>query len=402
MKEILTTGKQVIFMIQSTKTKIAILSMSAVLMSPAAISVILAKVRDMFPDASLSSVQLVMTVATLASLAAVILAGKLVYYMSKKNMMLVSLFLMSFGGAIGLLFHQSIASLYTAGVVLGLGQGMILTTSSALIADYFENGERNAMMGQQSAVLNLIGALIMLAAGWLSALNWYYVYFVYLLGVPVFLIVKWFLPKGSKLVVRQGEKIKISNSTVIYYCAVIFIFSIAQYTYATNVALLLENTGLGTSAMSGVATACIAAASFLSGMFMGHIIRIFRRYTFTFGISCIVIGLLLSAWAPSLVVVLAGGAFVGIAIGSSIPSGLLAVAAAVPAAGATAAIAAFSAASAFGMFCSPLVINNITLLFGSSGEQSRYLCAAVLAAILLVLTIVRETIKPPRRDNTPQ
>ena len=72
MKEILTTGKQVIFMIQSTKTKIAILSMSAVLMSPAAISVILAKVRDMFPDASLSSVQLVMTVATLASLAAVI------------------------------------------------------------------------------------------------------------------------------------------------------------------------------------------------------------------------------------------------------------------------------------------------------------------------------------------
>ena len=171
--------------------------MSAVLMSPAAISVILAKVRDMFPDTALSGVQLVMTVATLASLAAVILSGKLVYYMSKKNMMLLSLSLMSLGGAIGLLFHQSIASLYTAGIVLGLGQGMILTTSSALIADYFENGERNAMMGQQSAVLNLIGMLIMLAAGWLSALNWYYVYFVYLLGVPAFLIVKRFLPKGS-------------------------------------------------------------------------------------------------------------------------------------------------------------------------------------------------------------
>lgn len=381
-------------MTQSTKNKIAILTMSAVLMSPVAISTILAKVRELFPDVSLSGVQLVMTMATLASLIAVLLSGRLVYYMSKKNMILISLLMMAAGGMIGLLLHQSIATLYLAGIVFGFGQGIILTTSSALITDYFTNGERNAMMGRQSAVLNIAGSALLLLAGWLSAVNWYYVYLVYLLGIPLFLIVKALLPKGEKLTVQKGEKVKILNPTVIYYCLVIFVFSITQYTYATNISLLLENTGLGTSAMSGVANACITAASFLSGMLMGGIIKVFKKYTFTFGIFCIVAGLLLSAWAPSLLAVLAGGAFVGLAIGSSTPSGLLAVAAAVPSAGATGAIAAFSAASTFGLFCSPLVINFLTSLVGGVSEQSRCLVAAVLAAALMLFTILYEARKP--------
>ncbi len=48
-------------MSQSIKTKIAILTMSGVVMSPSALSVILAKVRELFPAASLSGVQMVLT-----------------------------------------------------------------------------------------------------------------------------------------------------------------------------------------------------------------------------------------------------------------------------------------------------------------------------------------------------
>lgn len=377
-------------MSQSTKTKIAILTMSGVVMSPSALSVILAKVRELFPAASLSGVQMVLTLSTLASLTAILLSGKIIYYMTKKNMVLTALLMMSLGGLFALSFHEQLSTLYIAAIVIGLGQGIVMTLSTALIADYFENGERSSLMGKQSGILSIGGTMILLCAGWLSSINWYYVYFVYLITIPVLLVVYFLLPKGEKAKKADVAAIKIFNPTLLYYCLLIFFFSVCQYTYSTNVALLLKHTGLGTQALTGVATACFSTASFVSGMMMGRIYKRLKTYTITVGLASIAGGLLLCSWAPSLLVVFLGGAMVGMGVGASIPTGIIASASSVPPAGSTIAIALFTASSSFGLFCSPIIVNNVTALTGSTTESARYLTAACFAVVLISVTLVRE------------
>lgn len=377
-------------MSQSVKTKIAILTMSAVVMSPAALSIILAKVRELFPDVSLSGVQMTLTLSTLASLTAVLLSGKVIYYMTKKNMVLTALLMMSAGGVFALFFHESLSTLYIAAVIIGLGQGIVMTLSTALIADYFENGERSSLMGKQSAILSIGGTAIMLCAGWLSSLNWYYVYYVYLVTIPVLFIVYLLLPKGEKAKKADMASVKLFNPTLLYYCLLIFFFSVCQYTYNTNVALLMKHNDLGSQALTGVATACFSTASFVSGMLMGRIYKRLKTFTITAGLASVMCGTLLCSWAPSLPVVFLGGALVGMGVGSSIPTGILASASSVPPAGATIAIAIFTASSSFGLFCSPLIINNVSTLVGGSTEKDRYLIAAIFSAILICITFVKE------------
>ncbi len=109
---------------------------------------------------------------------------------------------------------------------------------------------------------------------------------------------------------------------------------------------------------------------------------------------------MLCSWAPSLPVVFLGGAMVGMGVGASIPTGILASASSVPPAGSTIAIALFTASSSFGLFCSPLIVNNVSSLVGSTTESARYLTAACFAVILISVTLVRELRNRSSRNNT--
>lgn len=371
--------------------KITILAMSSLIMLPALVAVTLADIAQQFTQISVSGVQFVLTLIMLASLTAVLLSGKLVQYFTKKQMILAALVLIAVGGMIGLLFHTKIAYLYCAGIVIGLGHGTIMTNSSSLVADYFQGDERSALMGQQSAMIGCAGTLLLLLAGGIASLAWYATYCIFLLAVPIFFIVKMYLPKGEIVRKNKHEPIKILNRRLVYYCVLIFCFATCQYTFATNVAMLITHSGFGNASSSGLATACFSGAGILSGLFLGRIIRVLKHFTIPLGVFSVVCGLYICFLSLSLPMVVLGGLLVGSGVGLILPTGNVFVSESVPPAGTTMAIAAFTASNSTGLFLSPIIINSVTALRGASDVHARYLTAAILATVLVTAVLLIET-----------
>src|SRR5699024_11597805 len=81
----------------------------------------------------------------------------------------------------------------------------VMPLSMSLINDYFTGKERTKMMGYNSAFSNFGGIVTMLLAGWLATFGWRIPFNVYFLGLVIFILFFFFLPKGE---IHQPEENK--------------------------------------------------------------------------------------------------------------------------------------------------------------------------------------------------
>src|SRR5699024_10821569 len=80
---------------------------------------------------------------------------------------------------------------------LEAGVGLVMPLSMSLINDYYSGKERTQMMGYNSAFSNFGGIVTMLLAGWLATFGWRSPFNVYFLGLIIFVMIFFFLPKGE-------------------------------------------------------------------------------------------------------------------------------------------------------------------------------------------------------------
>src|SRR5699024_11018403 len=110
----------------------------------------------------------------------------------------------------------------------------------SLINDYFTGKERTKMMGYNSAFSNFGGIVTMLLAGWLATFGWRIPFNVYFLGLVIFILIFFFLPKGE---IQQPEdnkkKSKLPIAAIGYSLAMGGIM-LAYYSISPNIALFLE------------------------------------------------------------------------------------------------------------------------------------------------------------------
>src|SRR5699024_12281375 len=112
--------------------------------------------------------------------------------------------------------------------------------SMSLINDYFTVNERTKMMGYNSAFSNFCVIVTMLLAGWLATFGWRIPFNVYFLGLVIFILIFFFLPKAE---IQQPEenkkKSKLPISAIEYSLAMAAIM-LAYYSISTNISLFLE------------------------------------------------------------------------------------------------------------------------------------------------------------------
>ena len=177
-----------------TKMKISILSMSLLTMSFLVITNAFGAMTKSFPNVPVAKIQMIGTVPSLGTLIATVVVGALAVKYSKKLLSLIGLGIATLGGILPLLVHSSIDVLIGCAFILGFGLGFVNTLIPMLISIFFEGEERNAMMGKNTAMNSLGSILMMLGGGLLGAKNWVNSYWVFLLGIFVFLLVLFALP----------------------------------------------------------------------------------------------------------------------------------------------------------------------------------------------------------------
>jgi len=82
-------------------------------------------------------------------------------------------------------------------LLLGTGVELLMPLSMSLINDYYTSKERTQMMGITTVFSNFERIITLLVAGWLASFGWRIPCTVYFLGIGIFMLIFFFLPKGE-------------------------------------------------------------------------------------------------------------------------------------------------------------------------------------------------------------
>lgn len=183
-----------------------LLSSSLTVMAGATIAPSLPAMRDHFaatPNADYW-VRLVLTVPALFIAVSAPLVGTLIDRFGRKPLLALAVLLYGISGSSGVVLNE-IGMILVGRVLLGFSVAGIMTTATALIADYYVGADRAQFLGFQAAFMGLGGVVFLSLGGFLSDLNWRLPFLIYLLALLILPLVVFILPEPDRTANAQSS-----------------------------------------------------------------------------------------------------------------------------------------------------------------------------------------------------
>ncbi len=309
------------------KIVIPLLLISCYSNSMDALAPVLRNMQVAFPEASLTLVQMTITLPSAVSVPVQLLTIPLSQFMTKKDMMVTAILLICVGGLIPLAFHGSIIFVVISSVVIGIGQGFFMPSANAIIAELFDGNARGEFMGIRTGVSGFMRSLLTLAAGFFGALYWYRSYFIFLIMIPFIVLFIVATPQGEKGAKLVGKGVGLSGLKGIFTPGFIVITIISyfattnQMAFLTNIAGYIADRNFGGAVTAGTATASNTMARLFCGIFFGFLLKAFKKYLLPIGYAMNAVGYFLILQANGIVGVQVGGILFGIGLGIQMAGG---------------------------------------------------------------------------------
>ncbi|KNZ41583.1 MFS transporter [Acetobacterium bakii] len=372
------------------RIKLAILSISSLLMISMTASAVLADIQAHFVGVDESIIQMVLTIPALLAVFFAFASGPLSMRIPKKSLVMFGLFCGLAGGMIALIFgSMSIGVLLFSSVLIGIAQGINSTMTMALIADFFVGEESGAMMGLQSAVVNGGSMVLVFTSGILAGIQWNYSYLVYLAFIPVLIIINRTLPKDAPSAQEEdhAEKSGKLNATVFFTALVMFLYGTFLFVYQTNIALLVFSNGYGDASTSGLINTSMSAAGMVTGILFGRFQRVLKDLTIPVALLVSGIGMFLIFSVGTLPVFFVAAICMGFGMATIMPAGTFVAASAVNAGMRATAIAIVTASVSLGMFSSPIIMNALSNSIAGGSISFKFMLSAIGFFIIAVMTV---------------
>ena len=358
-----------------------ILSISLLtVMAGAAIAPALGVISAHFAGRNPLLIQLIVSLPALFIILTNLVFPWLCRLMKTRTLALTGLALYVLSGA-GAFFVDNIWVLLAFRALMGVSVGMIMPLSTGLLAYYFPPEEQAGLMGLSAAMNQMGGVVATFLAGVLAGISWNYAFLVYLMGLIAIILVAAFLP-NERLSGRGGVSLSLLKR---FHPSVVgmFLVMILFFIYPTNFAL----TASGTLSEMGVTLTMVGldVVALLVGLCFGFLMKRFAsqiKYIAPLGFAA---GYLCLAVGDSLVWLLLGSAFIGIANGIGVPylNTIGSVKAGKEAA--TTVMPLLSAALYLGQFLSPLIVSPAATATGTSPYVIA-ICIAIIYLLQAVLT----------------
>lgn len=376
-----------------TKMKISILSMGLLTMSFLVITNAFGAMTKSFPDVPVAKIQMIGTVPSLGTLIATLVVGVLAVKFSKKSLSLVGLGLTTLGGLLPLVFHDSVDMLIGCAFVLGFGLGFVNTLIPMIISIFFEGEERNELMGKNTAMNSLGSILMMLGGGLLGAKNWVNSYWVFILGILVFLLVLFALPNDK---VNKDEKnsntsatkiLKNLNGYVWLIGFVTLLMGILYTIYPTNLSIVINQKNFGSTSATGIVNAVGTAGGFIAGFSLKYLNKMFKDKIIASGFITLGLTFLLGRIANNIILIAIGGILSGFAMSmimSTIPFYMSLVSHKYELA---VSMMVFQFMNSIGGFISPVLLNLIHVKAGQDSFTFGCICCFVIGIICILTNL---------------
>lgn len=307
-------------------------------------------------------VRLVLTTPSLCVAIAAPLAGILVDRLGRKLLLAGGLLIYGLAGSSGL-YLNAIGLILVGRAFLGLSVAGIMTSATALIADYYTGAFRTHFLGWQSAAMALGGVVFLSLGGWFADIGWRLPFLIYLLALLLLPLTLLFLPKPERTPspdatggAQASEPTQLPLGLVVFTCAIALIVQAAFYMIPVQMPFYLQALTSATASQSGLA---IALCTLFSAV--GSILYQRTKARFTFiriyemGFLSIGVGYGLLGLATGYPIVLLGLAITGFGLGLLVPNMNLCLASITPSALRGRVLGSWTTCFFLGQFLSPLL-----------------------------------------------
>lgn len=348
---------------------------------------ILPDVQSAFPGASTAMIQMIVTLPTLVALVLGVFAAKLCDFITKKTLTIAALLIMGIGGPIPLFFHGSIWWLLASSAFLGVGSGITMTTTSALVTEHFEGKERDTLLGLQSTAVSGGGALLSLISTAMVAISWHYIYSIYVIYIIFALICIRWLPKGiiEKNLKRSG-KVRLLNRNIFKLMILRFSYCFGAYFFANCFALMLKDASMGDAVKASVGSFVYTLAGIPAGLVVFRYMSRMKRYSQSVCSAMAIIGMLLLFAGKSYGAVLIGAFICGFSYALYAPLNITRTVQQARPGTVPMAIAAVNASGNLGLFITAFAVAGMTGNLGI-GYKEMFGYAALLLVVPMVIAL---------------
>lgn len=343
-----------------------------------------------FTDKSIATIQTVMSLPNLISIAFGVGASLLVRsgLLSKKTSVICGTGLVALTGVSAIFLHAHFWQLCMLSVMLGAGLGLFISNTQSIMMDSFPEDELQALSGVQFAFLNTGGILMSVVGGLLTTPKmWYGGYTVLLIVAPVTVLALFTLPKGrvaapNKAAGKQGKAAKLPRD-VYYYSMIVFIFMLVYNVASSNLSTHLAANQIGTAATAGVVSAVMMAGGVLAGLSFQRFSPKLGDYAISLSFAILAVTFtVMNLFPASITAVYVAMFFAGMTVSVVVPQSIFRVSSIVDATNsATATMLLSCIAAGLGGFLSPVLFTNLTSLF-SAGTGFRFQFVAIVSLIL--------------------
>ena len=246
-----------------------------------AVSPIMGELSKIFPKVSELEIQMLTSLPSLLIIPSILFAGKIAGRVGYTKVLLMGLTLFFVSGVL-YLFASSIKGLILISALLGVGAGMIIPLSTALISRFFSGNYCTRQFGYVSAISNLTLVVATALTGYLADISWKLPFVVYLLPIVSIIL----LPQISRAEnndantdnhkstdKNEKKRGKVNTGALLSNMWYYFLITYIVLIISLNLPFLLESYGYR-SESSGVLISLFFLAIMAPGLFIAY----FKRY----------------------------------------------------------------------------------------------------------------------------
>jgi len=375
-------------MTKSSFLKPTILSLSFLsILSGAAVSPALGRIQLAFPDASPLAIQMILTLPSLFIIPFSLLTGRISLILRKRHILFVGLIIYLLAGVGGGLMNN-MTMILVMRALLGVGTGLISALSLSLIADFYHGEARSSTMGLSSAIATMGGIVLTLLSGWLALFSWRFAFAVYLVSLIALILVYFFLPEppiSSQDLSTKPGKLPFGVYGMGFLTILLMI---VFYLIPTQIALFIQDAGIGDAGQSGISIATMNLAAFIVGLAFGRIRKTLKSLTTVIGLVCLAGGLIALNFVLTFSAVLISLFFAGMGIGTLMPTIYLSTANLVPDELNGPALSITNSSLYLGQFISPLFFSVLASLFNYQDVKVNFFAGGMLTWLAALIFIV--------------
>lgn len=284
--------------------KVAILSLSLMLVSTFAVSPVLPEMLAHFTAQGLASAQVewLFSLPSFAILTVLSLDPWLGRILSERAAIILGLLGLSLGGMLPVVL-DTYPFLVLSRLILGAGIGLINARAITIISEYYHGKERQVMLGLRGSAEVVGSALLTLMVGALIAYGWQKVFIVYGLGLVVLLLYCLFVSKPPEAATDAQVQAKVPLTSS-QYMKILALAGLAFLVIAINSAntlrlpLIIESEALGSARQASWLLSAMMLMGLVAGLVFASLMSRFREGLFTLALGLMGVAMLLM-WQAS-------------------------------------------------------------------------------------------------------